>query len=94
MGSAGHLGPVASGRRVKKETTMKHRETARSAATHLVERFNPITGGPSTPLKTRAVFGAFGPSLMPRATMHQGIAAGLSLLAGEVVGRAVDAGIR
>jgi uncharacterized membrane protein len=40
------------------------------------------------------MFAAFGPSLMPRASMHQGIAAGASVLAAELVGRGVDAGIR
>jgi uncharacterized membrane protein len=62
--------------------------------TAVVDRFNPVFGGPAAPLKTEALFGAFGPSLMPRASVHQGMAAGLSVLAAEVVGRAVDAGIR
>ncbi|MGI9586126.1 MAG: alpha/beta-hydrolase family protein, partial [Acidimicrobiia bacterium] len=73
---------------------MERPETVRRIALRTAERFNPIMGGPSAPLKTRALFAAFGPSLMPRAAAHQGIAAGLSLLAGELVGRGVDAGIR
>lgn len=60
----------------------------------LAERFNPIVSDPSAPLKTAAIFNAFGPSLMPRASMHQGMAAGLSVLAAEMVGKGIDAGIR
>ncbi len=56
----------------------------------LSDRLNPITGGPAAPLKTLALFDSFAPSLMPRASMHQGVAAGLSLLAAEVAGRSVD----
>ena len=72
----------------------KRSEKAMSIATAVTERFNPLLSGPSAPLKTRALFAAFGPSLMPRAAMHQGIAAGLSVLAGELVGRGVDYAIR
>jgi uncharacterized membrane protein len=62
-------------------------------AGRIADRFNPITGGPAAPLKTEALFGAFAPSLMPRAAYHQGIAAGASVLAAEAVGRGVDAAI-
>lgn len=58
------------------------------------ERLNPITNSPAAPLKTRGFFASFGPSLMPRAAMHQGIAAGLSVLAAEAVVSAVNAVIR
>jgi uncharacterized membrane protein len=64
------------------------------AAVAVSNRFNPIMGGPAAPLKTRAMFAAFGPSLMPRAAMHQGIAAGVSVLAAELVGHGVDSAIR
>ncbi|MCJ7781582.1 MAG: alpha/beta-hydrolase family protein, partial [Acidimicrobiia bacterium] len=57
-------------------------------------RFNPITNSPSAPLKTRALFGSFGPSLMPRAAMHQGMAAGMSILAADLVMSAVDGAVR
>lgn len=73
---------------------MKRPETLMRVASGITDRFNPILAGPSAPLKTRALFAAFGPSLMPRAAAHQGIAAGLSVLAGELVGRGVDAAIR
>ncbi|MEE8486358.1 MAG: alpha/beta-hydrolase family protein [Acidimicrobiia bacterium] len=65
-----------------------------SVATALAERFNPVVGDPSAPLKTAAFLDAFGPSLMPRASMHQGIAAGISVLAAELVGKGVDTAIR
>ena len=57
-------------------------------------RFNPITSSPSAPLKTRALLASFGPSLMPRAAVHQGMAAGMSILAADLVVSAVDASIR
>lgn len=57
-------------------------------------RFNPVTNSPSAPLKTQALFGSFEPSLMPRAAMHQGMAAGLSILAADVVMSAVDGAVR
>lgn len=56
----------------------------------LAERANPVTGGPAAPLKATAILDSFGPSLMPRKSLHQGIAGGLALLSGEMVGRGVD----
>lgn len=56
----------------------------------LAVRVNPVTGGPAAPLKASALLDSFGPSLMPRSSLHQGIAGGLALLSGEMVGRAVD----
>ncbi len=73
---------------------MNTRAFAKDTALRAVDRFNPITNSPSAPLKTRAALGAFGPSLMPRASMHQGMAVGLSILAADLVMSAVDAGIR
>ncbi len=65
-----------------------------AAVTFFAERFNPITSDPSAPLKTSALFDSFGPSLMPRASMHQGMAAAMSVLAAEMVGKGFDAAIR
>jgi len=42
---------------------------------------NPITGSASAPLETAAFIDSFGPSLMPHSSMHQGMIAGLSVLA-------------
>lgn len=56
----------------------------------LAERANPVTGGPAAPLKATALLDSFGPSLMPRKSLHQGVAGGLALLSGEMVGRAID----
>jgi len=56
----------------------------------LSERLNPITSGPAAPLKTSAALDSFGPSLMPRTSVHQGIAAGLTVLAAEAIGLSVD----
>lgn len=58
-------------------------------AVEVADRLNPI-GGPAGPLKARALFAAFRPSLMPRAAWHQGAAAGVSLLAAYVVGGTVN----
>ena len=73
---------------------MKARAAVTSTTVWAADRFNPITNSPSAPLKTRALFGSFKPSLMPRAAMHQGMAAGLSVLAADLVMSAVDASIR
>lgn len=54
------------------------------------DRLNPITSGPAGPLKAGAALDAFGPSLMPRTSVHQGIAAGLAVLAAGAVGSSVD----
>jgi uncharacterized membrane protein len=42
---------------------------------------NPVTGSASAPLETAAFIDSFGPSLMPHSSMHQGMIAGLSVLA-------------
>ena len=73
---------------------MTARAMAVNVAGQAADRFNPIMNSPSAPLKTRALFGSFGPSLMPRAAMHQGMAAGISVLAADLVASAVDVGIR
>ena len=66
---------------------------ALTAALALANRFNPVASDPSAPLKTMSMFDSFGPSLMPRSSMHQGMAAALSVLAAEAVGKGVDAAI-
>lgn len=80
--------------RTRARSRVPQRRVVIDVATAVVDRFNPVFGGPAAPLKTEALFGAFGPSLMPRASLHQGMAAGLSVLAAEAVGQAVDAGVR
>lgn len=56
----------------------------------MAARVNPVTGGPAAPLKASALLDSFGPSLMPRTSLHQGIAGGLALLSGEMLGHAID----
>jgi uncharacterized membrane protein len=56
----------------------------------MAARVNPVTGGPAAPLKASAVLDAYGPSLMPRKTLHQGMAGGLAIIAAGTVGTAVD----
>lgn len=58
----------------------------------VADRINPL-GGPASPLETRSLLAAYGPSLMPRAGWHQGLAAGASLLAAESVGQLVNTSI-
>lgn len=53
-------------------------------------RVNPVTGGPAAPLKADALLDSFAPSLMPRKSLHQGVAGGLALIAAEVIGHTVD----
>ncbi len=60
----------------------------------LADWLNPVISDPAAPLKTQSFFDSFQPSLMPRSSLHQGMAAGLSVLAAELVGGAVDTAIR
>jgi uncharacterized membrane protein len=56
----------------------------------MAARVNPITGGPASPLKASALLDSFAPSLMPRSSLHQGMAGGLALIAAEMVGKGID----
>ena len=62
----------------------------RRAALRTVGSWNPIAGSPAAALDTEAALAAFEPSLMPRASLHQGIAAGLAVLAGRSVGAVAE----
>ena len=59
-------------------------------AIQIADRLNPITSGPAGPLKASALLDSYGPSLMPRSSVHQGLAAGLAVLVAEGVGVGVD----
>lgn len=52
---------------------------------------NPVTGSPSAPLSASALIDSYGPSLMPRTSVHQGVVAGLNVLAAEAVQTIVEA---
>ena len=56
----------------------------------MATRVNPLTGGPAAPLKADALLDSFGPSLMPRKSVHQGLAGGLALISAELIGRGVN----
>ena len=56
-----------------------------AGANELAKAINPLLSSPSAPLQSTALVDAYGPSLMPRATMHQGMAAGLAVLASTLV---------
>jgi uncharacterized membrane protein len=56
----------------------------------MAARVNPVTAGPAAPLKTDALLDSFGPSLMPRKSLHQGLAGGLALISAELIGHSVD----
>ncbi len=57
----------------------------------LADRLNPLTSGPAAPLITGAALDSFGPSLMPRSSVHQGIAGGLAVISARAIGTSVDA---
>lgn len=59
-------------------------------ALKLANRINPVTGGPAAPLQTTAALDSFGPSLMPRSSLHQGIAGGLAVLSARAIGNGID----
>ncbi|MFP4553194.1 MAG: alpha/beta-hydrolase family protein [Actinomycetota bacterium] len=61
------------------------------AGIRLAATVNPVTGGPAAPLRASALLDSFGPSLMPRKSLHQGVASGLALLTADLVGYGVDA---
>jgi len=65
-----------------------------SAGVAAANWLNPLTSDPAGPLKSASFLDSFSPSLMPRSSMHQGVAAGTSVLIAELVGRATDAAIR
>jgi uncharacterized membrane protein len=56
----------------------------------LARRINPVTSGPAAPLQTAAALDSFGPSLMPRSSVHQGIAGGLAVLSARAIGNGID----
>ena len=58
-------------------------------ALKLANRINPVTGGPAAPLQTTAALDSFGPSLMPRSSLHQGIAGGLAFLSARAIGHGI-----
>ena len=60
----------------------------------MASRVNPVTGGPAALLKANALLDSYAPSLMPRKSLHQGMAGGLTILAAEVVGLGIDAIVR
>lgn len=60
----------------------------------MAARVNPLTGGPTAPLKASALLDSFAPSLMPRKSLHQGVGGGLALIAAALVGTSVDAAAR
>jgi uncharacterized membrane protein len=65
-----------------------------NAAIAFSDWFNPVTSGPAAPLAAGAAVDAFGPSLMPRKSAHQGAAAALAILAARGVGSTVDVAAR
>ena len=60
----------------------------------LANRLNPLTSGPEAPLVTGAALDSFGPSLMPRSSVHQGIAGGLAVISARAIGLSVDRVVR
>jgi uncharacterized membrane protein len=59
-------------------------------ALKVANRINPITSGPAAPLQTAAALDSFGPSLMPRSSLHQGVAGGLAVLSARAIGNGID----
>ncbi len=51
---------------------------------------NPLTGSPASALETTVFLDSFGPSLMPRTSVHQGLATGLSVLAARGVTKVAE----
>jgi uncharacterized membrane protein len=73
---------------------MTKQQTAVDALLKTANAVNPFTSSPAAPLRSFALFDSLGPSLMPRAAVHQGMATGLSMLAADLASAAVDGAIR
>jgi uncharacterized membrane protein len=65
-------------------------EPISQAAMDAAARLNPISGSPSSAIQAAALLDSFGESLMPRTSVHQGMAVGLSLAMGHLAGRVVE----
>lgn len=63
-------------------------------ARRAIDWLNPVTGSPTAAFETAAWLDAFGPSLMPRTSRLQGLAAGIVVLAARGVGTSVDGLVR
>ncbi|MGI9667466.1 MAG: alpha/beta-hydrolase family protein, partial [Acidimicrobiia bacterium] len=72
---------------------MKFKDGVITAGLAFANRFNPVTSDPSSPIKTIALFDSFSPSLMPRSSVHQGLAVATSVLLAEMVGKGFDAAV-
>jgi uncharacterized membrane protein len=59
----------------------------RSRTIRLVQYVNPIGGNPLATTEAMAALESFGPSLMPRSSVHQGVVTGLSMLGARAAGR-------
>ncbi|MFV0315620.1 MAG: alpha/beta-hydrolase family protein [Microthrixaceae bacterium] len=68
-----------------KRWQQRERSLLTAGASELAKAVNPLVSSPSAPLQTQALVDAYGASLMPRATMHQGMAAGLAVLAAGAI---------
>ncbi|MFA9565637.1 MAG: hypothetical protein ACERLM_13145 [Acidimicrobiales bacterium] len=69
------------------DTTAALDLTSRALATgpgqFLIKQLD-VAAGPTTPLETSGFLDSFLPSLMPRTSLHQGLAAGLNVQAGRI----------
>lgn len=78
----------------RKELQMRTRQAATDLLLKTANAINPFTSSSAAPLRSFALFDSLGPSLMPRAAVHQGMATGMSVLAADLACAAVDSAIR
>jgi uncharacterized membrane protein len=55
---------------------------------------NPIAGTPAAALETAALIDSFGPSLMPRTSLHAGVVGGVNVLAARATATIVEAALQ
>jgi uncharacterized membrane protein len=67
------------------------KEGIADTAVRLSDWLNPVVSDPAAPLKTLSFADSSAPPLMPRTSVHQGIAAGGSVLIADLVGRTTEA---
>ncbi len=59
----------------------------RRGAIRAVQYVNPVGGNPTATVEAFAALESFGPSLMPRSSVHQGVVTGLAVLGARIAGR-------
>jgi uncharacterized membrane protein len=75
-------------------TTEDNRRDYGETAVKVADWINPLLGSPAAPFEAVAAVGAFEPTLMPRSSVHQGLAVGAAALGARALTTGVHLGTR